>query len=138
MEREAAQRRLEKLLPTAGDVLEAFLEKQRRMKCPECHKWITAKLPDSLALKAALATMDRAGVGPTKTTVHERKALTGSSVKQLQGLTRELLSLPLEDRVVLAKSILPEYAPPLKELSPAPSSNNGESQEGATSSPENA
>ena len=107
------RRRLEGLLPAAGDVLDAFLSKGLRVKCSKCEEWSTVKVPDSLALKAALAVMDRTGMGPGKTVIHEKKEGLASHRDALETLMQEILALPYPERVALAQGILPEQHKPL-------------------------
>jgi hypothetical protein len=134
---EAAQRRLEAMLPAAGDVIEAFLEKEHRvkvkLKCAGCEavieQWTNVKLPGRDALKTALEVHKQV-LGTKREVLHKKpQMLPGSSVQQLQALSQELLALPYMERKALAMSILPEHAPPPPALLPEPSSTDGSSPE---------
>jgi hypothetical protein len=100
--------RLEQLLPACENVVEEILKGLKDVICPVCSHTFQIKIPDHLALKAAFGTMDRAGVGPVSKH-QELPSAPMSSSQELEGLIPAFLLLPLEDRVVFAQAILPEY-----------------------------
>jgi len=130
----AARERLERMLPEAGYVLEAFLNRKHKVKCPECAEWIEVKLPSQGALRAALAVYDRTGLG-TQQTVHSKVERVQAAPEQLQGLVKDLLALPYPDRLLLSQAILPEREQVLELPASSLTSVDGESPADEPSSP---
>lgn len=125
--------RLEQLLPACENVVEEILRRAVDFTCPNCKSQFKASIPDSLSLKAAFGTMDRAGVGPVSKH-QELPSIPTTSSQELEGLIPSLLLLPLEDRVVLAQAILPEYTEKLLEAPSTPSGNEQLNQVDASAS----
>jgi len=133
----AAKERLERMLDASGDVVEAFLDGTRKVKCPGCGECHEVKFPSQASLKAALAVYDRVGLGTHQTVHSTKEKAKGSAPEQLQELVKDLMELPYPDRLLLSRAILPEQDEVSAQLASAARVDDGASREaGRTSLPD--
>ena len=127
MTKAAVKARLEALGEASVDTLSEAMEKTKSVVCRSCSEVNFVKVPDSVAVRASVAVLDRTGHGPT-----QKIQPVKPESEDIQGLAEELCQLPLETRVALAIRMLPEHAAQLDALGLKRISLVGEIQAGAT------
>lgn len=127
----AARKRLEALCDPATSALEGALFEEVLITCQECGQKTPARIPTSVSVKAATAILDRGGLGPKATMVHEKGK---SDEDAFLDLLYEMRQLSYNERLTLAQSILPELEDQLRLVGSKPIMIAGEVQAGDTNS----
>jgi hypothetical protein len=125
LDRQAIIERLKSMAdPALGTIQDAF-QGSKVVKCPrkECGERFEVKIPDVVAVRAALDTLKLIpGIGTTSKV--ERAVPTGNS---WENLVQALCEYPLQERVELARKILPEFSSLFDSIESFRISNGGDS-----------